>query len=110
MATNRLTWQHFDVVFKLEARPLVAALPRHLGLHLPPVVEQLATDLPRVDVHIEYMDALFRLQDGSLLHLEFQTTRRRQDLARFLLYDAQLAVKYPATTIHTIVIFGAGIE
>lgn len=110
MAERGVTWQRFDVIFKQEARLLVAALPRHFGLSLPPVVEQLATDLPRVDIHIEYLDVLFRLADGSLLHIEFQTTQRRRDLARFALYVAELINRHTSEKIYTVVIYGAGIE
>lgn len=110
MSERGIAWQRFDVIFKQEARLLVAALPGHFGLSLPPIVEQLATDLPRVDIHIEYMDALFRLADGSLLHIEFQTTQRRRDLARFALYVAELINRYRTEKIYTLVIYGAGID
>jgi hypothetical protein len=69
----------------------------------------MPTESPQVDIHLEEMDVVFRLADGSLLHLEFQTTWRRSDLVRFLLYDARLYARYRAR-IHTVVVYGAGIE
>jgi hypothetical protein len=63
-----------------------------------------------VDIHMLELDAVFELEDGSILHLEFQTTTRRKDLIRFLQYDVALYQQYGARRIHTVVIYGAGIE
>jgi hypothetical protein len=105
----RLSRQSIDIIFKREAARLVAALPYHLGMDLPPIVAQLPTESPQVDIHLEEMDAVFQLADGSILHLEFQTTQRRADVLRFFLYDARLYAQY-RSSIHTVVIYGAGID
>lgn len=97
-----------DVVFKLEAQQLGAALARRFGLDLPPVVRYVPTDLPVADVHREQLDSVFELEDGSLLHLEFQTDHRRETLKRFLLYDAYLYDRFERP-IHTLVIYGADV-
>lgn len=109
MAEYRLSRQSIDIIFKREATRLVAALPRHLGIDLPPIVAPLPTESPQVDIHLEEMDAVFQLADESILHLEFQTTQRRGDLLRFFLYDAQLYARY-RSRIHTVIIYGAGID
>ena len=96
MAQYRLSRQSIDIIFKREAIRLVAALPRHLGMDLPPIVAQLPTESPQVDIRLEEMDAVFQLLDGSVLHLEFQTTQRRSDVLRFFLYDARLYAQYRA--------------
>jgi hypothetical protein len=109
LAHYRLSRNSIDIIFKREAARLVAALPKYLDVQLAPIVAQLPTDSPQVDIHMEEMDAIFELADGSLLHLEFQTTWRRRDLVRFLLYDVHLYERYKKR-IHTVVIYGADIE
>ena len=84
------------------------ALARRFGLDLPPVVRYVPTDLPITDVHLEQLDSVFELDDGSLLHLEFQTEHRRETLKRFLLYDAYLYDRFERP-IHTLVIYGADV-
>jgi hypothetical protein len=108
MPAHRLSQHSMDVVFKLEAQQLGRALGRRFGLALPPVVRYFPTELPVADVHLEQLDAVFELADGSLLHLEFQTEHRRETMLRFLLYDVYL---YERTTceIHTVVLYGAGV-
>ena len=76
---------------------------------MPPIVRHFPTELPVVDVHLEQLDTVFDLADGSLLHLEFQTVHRRETLLRFLQYDVGLYAQYQRN-IHTMVIYGAGIS
>src|SRR5438128_6312182 len=108
MPKYRLSQHSMDVIFKLEARQLGAALARRFGIDLPRVVRYFPTDLPVADVHFEQLDCVFELADGSLLHLEFQTEHRRETIARFLVYDAQLYERY-GRPIHTVVIYGANV-
>jgi hypothetical protein len=97
-----------DVVFKLEARQLGSALGHRFGFALPPVVRYFPTEVPVADVHLEQLDAVFELADGSLLYLEFQTVHRLETLLRFLLYDIYLYQAYQRV-IHTAVFYGAGV-
>ncbi len=106
---HRLSQHSMDIVFKLEAEQLGGALARRFGIDLPPVVSYFPTDLPVADVHLEQLDAVFELADGSLLHLEFQTVHRRETLTRFLLYDAYLCGRFDRM-IHTVVIYGADVN
>ncbi|WP_018086073.1 hypothetical protein [Desulfurispora thermophila] len=54
-------------------------------------------------------DFIFQLADGSLLHLEFQTTASLDDLYRFLLYDARL-IYHTRKIIRTVVIYAGEIN
>ena len=108
MPTYRLSQHSMDVIFKLEAQQLGAALARRFGIDLPRIVRYFPTDLPVADVHLEQLDSVFELADGSLLHLEFQTEHRREALTRFLIYDALLYERFERH-IHTVVIYGANI-
>lgn len=108
MPNYRLSQHGLDIVFKLEAEQLGSALGRRFGIDLPPIVRHFPTELPVADVHLEQLDTVFELQDGSLLHLEFQTIHRRETLARFFQYDVNLYLQYKRD-ISTIVLYGAGI-
>jgi len=105
MPDYRLSQHGMDVVFKLEAEQLGAALGRRFGINLPAIARHFPTDLPVADVHLEQLDSVFELVNEWLLHLEFQTEHRRATLARFLIYDAYLYER----PIITVVIYGAGV-
>jgi len=108
MPDYRLSQHGMDVVFKLEAEQLGAALGRRFGIDLPAIARHFPTDLPVADVHLEQLDSVFELVNWWLLHLEFQTEHRRTTLARFLIYDAYLYERYERPII-TVVIYGAGV-
>jgi len=108
MPDYRLSQHGMDVVFKLEAEQLGAALDRRFGIDLPAIARHFPTDLPVADVHLEQLDSVFELVNEWLLHLEFQTEHRRTTLARFLIYDAYLYERYERPII-TVVIYGAGV-
>jgi len=108
MPDYRLSQHGMDVVFKLEAEQLGAALGRRFGIDLPAIARHFPTDLPVADVHLEQLDSVFELVNWWLLHLEFQTEHRRTTLARFLIYDTYLYERYERPII-TVVIYGAGV-
>ncbi|OPJ64024.1 hypothetical protein [Clostridium oryzae] len=55
------------------------------------------TEIKNVDIKTNYTDYLFYTEDGSYLHFEFQTTDKREDIKRFLYYDASLFYKEKRT-------------
>ncbi|WP_322785829.1 hypothetical protein [Kyrpidia tusciae] len=61
------------------ARHLTGAVPKRaleaIGIHNANVVRALSADLPKVEVWQELADILLELEDGRLLHLEFQSTK-----------------------------------
>ncbi|HVA91424.1 MAG TPA: hypothetical protein VNL71_16455 [Chloroflexota bacterium] len=105
MADLHLSRQALDVIFKLEAEALGAALSHRFGLDLPPIRRRFPTELPIADVHLEELDTVFELVDGRLLHLEFQAQYRPGDLVRFLRYAVALAAATGRQVI-TVVIYG----
>lgn len=52
---------------------------------------------------------MFYTDDGNYLHFEFQTTDRKEDIKRFLFYDASLFFK-EKRKVRTIVIYSSDIE
>lgn len=107
MPPYRLSRQALDVVFKLEAEALGAALPALIGLDLPPIVRRMPTELPVAQVHLEELDSVFKLGDGSLVDLEFERVFRREALKRFYHYASDLIRAYDRR-VRTIAIYGGG--
>jgi hypothetical protein len=54
------------------------------------------------------LDYLFYTEDGGYLHFEFQTTKKREDITRFLYYDTSLFCR-DNRKIETIVIYSSEI-
>ncbi len=108
MADAYVTQHALDVIFKLEAESLSAALSGYLGLTLPPIVRHYSGELLRLDVRMERLDTVFELADSRLLHLEYQSTYDREDLLRFLRYDVGLYQK-ERRQIETVVIYGPNV-
>jgi predicted transposase YdaD len=97
-----------DILLKYMARGLRTGLLKALRLSLADIEEVLPAEVPLLEVHAEYPDLLFRLKDGRILHLEFQTDRV-PDLQRFWLYHIAVALFYK-TTVYTVVVYGRGIR
>ncbi len=106
--STRVTAQALDVLFKLEAEHLAGLLPHRYGLDLAPIRRHLPTELPQLDLHLERLDHVFELEDGSILHLEFEAAVSAADLRRFVRYGLALLESYPDRTIRTVVFCGPG--
>lgn len=107
--TQHVARQSVDITLKLIATALGGDLFARFGVPLPPIVDALPTELPQLEVRTQHTDQLFRLADDSILHLEFQTTRRAEDLIRFAAYN--LAVfQYYGRPVFTVVLYGPGIR
>lgn len=81
-------------------RPLLSPTPGSLsadGLALPTV-------LPAKELRA---DTVWRMMDGRIFHLEFQT-QRESALYRFLSYDTRLATQHQAP-VRTVVLYHAGV-
>ncbi len=66
------------------------------------------TEIKNIDIKTNAMDYLFYTDDGEYLHFEFQTTKKKDDISRFLYYDASLYFK-SKMNINTIVIYSSEI-
>jgi hypothetical protein len=78
-----------------------------LGIDVPRPAAPLPTDVLQVDVKRSATDALFRAEDGSILHVEFQMSSAPDDLRRFAVYDAAVLDRYSdAPRVHTVVLYG----
>ncbi len=109
MSPSYVSRKSVDIVLKYTAEALGGALFARFGLPPPPIVAGLPSELPELRITSQQTDLLFRLADGSILHLEFQTTRRRGDLLRFAAYNLAVSQHY-GRPVWTVVLYGAGIK
>jgi hypothetical protein len=78
-----------------------------LGIDVPRPAAPLPTDVLQVDVKRSATDALFRAEDGSILHVEFQMASTPEDLRRLAIYDAVVFDRYSdAPRVHSVVLYG----
>lgn len=80
-----------------------------LGIEVGKIQELLPSDLPVVQTHDLEVDYLCKLENGTLLHLEFQTTTSEELIDRLMLYDSLINNKWKLPIV-TYVIYGAGIN
>ncbi len=73
------------------------------------IIAPAETEIKSIDIKTNYMDYLFYTEDGNYLHFEFQTTDKKEDIRRFLYYDASL-VRNDNRRVRTMVIYSADIE
>ncbi len=97
-----------DIVLK----HLIHALPHDalaaLGIEGVHVVQALPTEFDEVDIKQSFADVVFEVDDGRMVHLEFQSTKE-PNLHRFLRYDSLLHEKY-IQPIRTIVLYTSGVK
>jgi hypothetical protein len=109
MAEFRVSAHALDVIFKLEAESLATALPSHFGIPMPRIVRHFPTELPRLDVHLQQLDTVFLAEDESLLHCEYQSGHRLDDLVRFSSQDIALFDAY-RRNIRTVIFYGPAVQ
>jgi NTP pyrophosphatase (non-canonical NTP hydrolase) len=97
-----------DILLKRLAQSLRGTFLTGLGLDLAPIVEVLPAELPVISVRTHLPDLLFRLADGTILHVEFQITLSPDDLRRFSRYNYAVADHYEVP-LYTVVLYGPGI-
>ncbi|WP_029422112.1 transposase [Alicyclobacillus macrosporangiidus] len=89
------------------AKHLTGAVPNGaldvIGIHDANVVRALPTEIPKIEVRQEFVDILFELDDGRLLHIEFQSTRESA-LYRFAAYDLAIGEKH-RRKVRTVVLY-----
>lgn len=100
---------NYDVIFKAVIERFKDNALEFYGVHVPPIVDVEPTELSKVEINTRKMDFVFRLADETYLHLEFQTSRKEDDLLRFLSYDVGLYTKRKRN-IRTVIIYGADVE
>ncbi|MCM3591223.1 hypothetical protein EN829_037050 [Mesorhizobium sp. M00.F.Ca.ET.186.01.1.1] len=83
------------------------------GIQLPRIVEHVPTEVLTISGEKHIVEDLFRLEDDTLLHMEYQASKNPEDLNQLFVdlmwYHLKIYEKYekPASTI---VVFGPAIE
>jgi predicted transposase YdaD len=98
-----------DVAMKYAADLLNQHFFESLGIQSPKVKRALPTGIVRIEMHDLEVDFLCELEDDTLLHLEFQSTYKDNDVDRFMKYDSLIFDKYKKK-IRTVVVYGPGIR
>lgn len=65
-------------------------------------------ELDKVEIRQEFTDIVLELDDGCLLHVEFQTTKESR-LHRFLSYDASLSEKF-GRKLRTVILYSGDVD
>lgn len=73
------------------------------------IIAPAEIEIKNIEIKTKYTDYLFYTEDGNYLHFEFQTTDKKDDIKRFLYYDASLFYR-EKRKIRTIVIYSSDIE
>ncbi|MHB1681951.1 MAG: RpnC/YadD family protein [Bacilli bacterium] len=79
-----------------------------LGIQGTDVVNLWPTEVAVLEIRKDLLDLVFEQSDGTLLHLEFQSTKERT-LHRFALYDIHLH-QLAGRTIRTVVLYANGVH
>ena len=100
---QKINHQNYDLAFKESFSIFENKTLDFLGLNLPKITEFLETEFVDLETHDNFLDLTFRLEDGSILHIEEETHLTEEDLMRFAHYDLWLYQRFKAT-IRTIVL------
>jgi len=100
---KKINHQNNDLVFKEAFSIFNNRSLAFLGIDLPPISSFLVTEIPEVETTDDMMDLNFRLEDGSILHIEEEMNLSKRDLIRFAHYDLRLYHYYDAP-VHTVVL------
>ncbi len=97
-----------DAVFKKAMEVFKEGAAEFFGLDVK-IVAPAETEIKNIDIRTNAMDYLFYTDDDEYLHFEFQTTKKREDISRFLYYDSSLYYKNQKK-ITTVVVYSSDIK
>jgi hypothetical protein len=89
-----VTAHNYDFVFKDSFSLFKNDIGDFLKVELPGIDSYLETEFSEIETNAERMDLNFKLEDGSILHLEEEIEVSVDDLIRFASYDLKLYNRY----------------
>lgn len=104
-----ISYQNYDQIFKISASIFEDKVIDFLGVDLPKIESFVETEFAEIETKNEMLDFNFRLEDGSILHLEEETDISKSDLIRFASYDLKLYNRY-YDRIRTVILCINGFE
>ena len=87
---TKISKQVYDIIQKYTSALFRDASLDFYGIKAARIKELINVELPVVEVKEKSTDALFLLENGRYLHLEFQSSYSKKDLGRFAVYDLLL--------------------
>ena len=97
-----------DAVFKKAMEVFKDGAAEFFGLDVK-IIAPAETEIKNIDIKTNAMDYLFYTDNDEYLHFEFQTTKKKNDVPRFLYYDASLYYK-SEKKITTVVVYSSDIK
>ena len=91
---SAITYHNKDVISKLFGEKLKNKSFEAYGLKIPEITEVLPTNLPAVEANEMRLDNLFRLKDGSLALVDYESTYDYEDKIKYLNYIVRTLKKY----------------
>ena len=101
--TQNIAYQNYDLAFKEALTIFENQTLDFLGLNLPKITGVLATEFAEVETRDEFVDLLFWLEDGTILHIEEQNVLSTEDLIRFAQYVLRIFKRH-RVPVHTVVL------
>ncbi|MCL2323530.1 MAG: transcriptional regulator, partial [Oscillospiraceae bacterium] len=83
-----------DILFKFLSENYADKSFKVYGLDLPAVKSLLPTNLPAIKVDEKRSDNIFLLKDGSILIIEYESSRNNKNLLKYSHYCFRIAEKY----------------
>ena len=90
---SSISRQAKDVIQKLIVTVHRSAAVAWLRVDAPRIIDVVSPDLPVLEIHENLLESVFLTENGSLLHLEFQT-HPVPSLDRFLAYTTALVLRH----------------
>lgn len=107
--TEKISRNSKDTLQKYASSLFKDATLEFYGIKAAKIKELINVELPVVEVSDSSTDFVFLLEDGSYLHLEFQSSFKTEDLIRFAIYDLRL-FKRDRRLIKTVVIYTSDVK
>lgn len=89
-----ITYQNKDVVSKLFAEQMKNRSFSVYGIDLPKIIEVLPTNLPIVEANEMRIDNLFRLEDDSIVIVDYESRYKDTNKIKYLNYTVRILKKY----------------
>ncbi|MCK8824103.1 DUF4351 domain-containing protein [Fuchsiella alkaliacetigena] len=104
-----ISYHNYDTIFTNSFSVFKNKVIDFLGVDLPRIDSFVETKFAEIETSKQRLDLNFRLEDGSILHLEEEADISKNDLIRFAAYDLKLYNRY-RDPIRTVILCINGFE
>ncbi len=106
----RIPRQHKDILFYSMTNMFKGKVLAFYGLDLPKVIDVIPIRAPVILIKDQYLDYCLKLEDGTIAHLEFESSPPTvDDQIRYVNYDLAL-YKEHSCKIHRIIIYSIDVN